>query len=90
MITAKEAAQLSEQKTANEHLAYIESQIIEATKLKKRSVELRESPYFDWLYSNPKGIAADVINTLREKGYTVKMYYKEHSIAVDMALVIEW
>ena len=90
MITAKEAAQLSEQKTTAEHLAYIESRIVEAAKAKERKIELRNSPYYDWLYSTPTGVAAEVVAELRKNGYTVSMYYKEHSIAVDMALVVKW
>jgi hypothetical protein len=83
MISAKEAAQLSEQKSAAEHLAYIESCIVEAAKAKERKIELRNSPYYDWLYSTPTGVVAEVVAELRKSGYTVVT-------RCVTALVVKW
>ena len=90
MITAKEAAELSETMTASEHLSYIESEIKAAAKNKSRKIMLRDEPYARWLYSKPTGEAAEVVGTLQKHGYRVQHYYQGHSIAVDMALVISW
>lgn len=91
MITAKEAAELSGP-SAEDYLAFLESKIVEAAKKKCREVTIRENPYAYWLYDSsecPREVAK-AITTLREKGYKLELYYQEHSIAVDMALVIKW
>lgn len=89
MITAKEAAELAGP-SADDYLKYIDEQIREVAKAKGRSVMIRKEPYARWLYSKPSGEAAKVLQTLKDNGFKVSHYYKEHSIAVDMALVIEW
>lgn len=89
MITAKEAAELSGP-SAEDYLKLIEEYITKAAANKARQTMIREEPYARWLYSKPSGEASKALTTLKELGYTVEHYYKEHSIAVDMALVIKW
>jgi hypothetical protein len=89
MITAKEASQLSGP-SAEDYLNHIDKMIREAAKNKARQIMIRDEPYARWLYGQPAGEAKLVLDTLKKNGYTVEHYYKEHSIAVDMALVIKW
>jgi len=91
MITAQEAAELAGPR-AEDYLEFIEAKIKEAANNKCREVSIREEPYAYWLYGSsekPREVAK-AIATLKENGFKLKLYYQEHSIAVDMALVIKW
>lgn len=89
MITAKEAAQMAGP-SAQDYIDFIESEIKTAANNKARSIMLRSEPYARWLYSKPDAEAQAAMDILKMNGYKLEHYYKEHSIAVDMALVIKW
>lgn len=91
MITAKEAKELSGP-SAEYYLDFIEVKIREAAVNKGKKVTIRENPYAKWLYSEKDMSPAEksAINTLKDNGFSVSLYYCEHSMAVDMGLVVSW
>jgi hypothetical protein len=89
MITAEEAKKLSGL-SIEDHLDFIEQKIRYAAENKQHEVFIREEPYCLWLYPSRIGkLESDVIEVLRQNGFTVKLYYMESQF-VDVALWIKW
>ena len=89
MITAKEAAEIAGP-CAADYLKFLEEKIKDSAKKNARSVCIREEPYARWLYSKPSKEAEKTMEVLKTNGFQLEHYYKEHSIAVDMGLIIKW
>lgn len=91
MITAKEAKELSGPST-QDYLYFIEEKIKAAASDKKKQIIIRDTPYASWLYSEKdmSPAAKSAIETIKNNGFSVSLYYCEHSMAVDMGLVVSW
>lgn len=88
MISAKEARELSEP-SAQEIVNDVEPAIREAIASGDRTVHLHGDFWARAGYSRTKKyLEAEKI--LKDLGYKVSFYYKEHSMAVDMYTVVEW
>ena len=88
MISAQEARKLAGP-SVQDRVDEIAPLIKKAAEAKKRSVALHDSFWVHEGYnSTPEYVQAT--DMLKELGYKVSFYYKEHSIAVDMYTVVEW
>lgn len=93
MITAEQARELNPKGRIKEYEDFLEKKIRDAALVGEDSVIVREKPYSEWLLLEtviPDKVAREVVNKLRQNGFSVKYYFLESACRSYSGLKISW
>lgn len=92
MITAKEAYIKSVGEIIA-NLSFIEEKILNAIRLEKCEIIIREEPYSKWLYKDTFKSdfnAQKTMRKLKELGYKLSLHYEVKDELEDIGLIVNW
>ena len=91
MITAKEALEIAKLNTTedvSEHIAYIEKLIKKAIEKGDTKITIQKNPYARLFHEDRSSTTQEIINVLKNNGYTVEEYYNKNDRNIGM--MIDW